>query len=58
MTYDQWKTTEPDDCAHCESHGQRLPCRLCKEDYLEQVMDWYEERELERKWDADRQAKS
>ena len=29
MTYDQWKTTDPDDAELCE-HGKPRPCPICQ----------------------------
>lgn len=35
MPYDQWKTSEPDDQEVCETHGTVKPCRICRQEALE-----------------------
>jgi hypothetical protein len=35
MSYDDWKTSEPDDRETCGEHGRIKPCWECKREALE-----------------------
>ena len=36
MTYDDWKTTPPDEYDTCDMHGYMRPCPVCRLEYEEQ----------------------
>ena len=39
MSYDDWKTTDPNEGEVCEDHRRLIPCLLCRYGYMEDRMD-------------------
>ena len=48
--FDDWLTSDPDDCDLCEEHQAPRPCWICREHELERALESYWERRGRKKW--------